>query len=97
MPNQDNSVTIASVPHGFQVDLGYQGTRRVYHTKAFAPCLFPDGRSNAVGGEYNRFARWHVINIIDEDGLLLLEILDYMRVVDYLMTDVYGGSETLQA
>src|SRR5665213_3101230 len=51
-------------------------------------CLRPHHRGNAVGDEDNARAGGHLIQFLDENGPGGPEHIDYVLVMDYLLTDI---------
>jgi hypothetical protein len=51
---------------------------------------------DAVGGEDDDAVVRHLIQLFDEDGARLLELVHHVAVVHHFVTDIDGGTELLQ-
>ena len=97
MADEDDRVAVAGELHGLAVDLGHQRAGRVDRAQRAPLGLRVDGRRHAVGGEdRHRALGDRVVELLDEDGAALAQLLDHVLVVDDLLAHVDRGAVELE-
>jgi hypothetical protein len=94
--DQDQRVAIPSKTNGFDVNLGYQRTRRVNNPKSPPLTGLTHLRSHAVSGVNDTFTLGDLIDAIHKDRTLGDQFFDHVAVVNDFLPDVDGRAEGLQ-
>ncbi len=108
LPHGTDHLRVAGVAdeHGFgalaagamdlHVHLGHQRTGGIEHLERAGLGHLAYRLGDAVGGEDDDAVVRHLIQLLDEDGARLLELVHHVAVVHHFMTDIDGGTELLQ-
>ena len=78
------------------MDLGHQRAGGVDGLELTVGGLAVDRRRDAVGGEHDRRADRHLVELLDEDRAALLEVRHHVLVVDDLLADVDGSAVQIE-
>lgn len=93
MSDEDDAVTFACVPDGFDMDFGDEGAGGIDRAQSSGAREFANFGRDSVGAvEENRPFR-DVAQVIDERDSLGRELIDHMLVVNDFMIDVDVGAE----
>ena len=88
VPDQQDVVVVRGEALGLVVDLGHQRAGRVDRLQAALGGLVVHHRGDAVGGEHDRLALGHLVELLDEDRAAGLEVRDHVLVVHDLLAHV---------
>ena len=94
--DQDDRVVLLGVLHGFEVHFGHQWARGVDGSKLTPAGVLAHGGRDSVGAIEQWSAFGNLVQIVDENGTLVLEPLDHVLVVHDLVVHVDGRSEEFE-
>ena len=96
MTDEHGFGALATGAMDFHMNLGHQRASRIEHLESAGLGHLAYRLGDAVGGEDDDAVVRHLIQLLDEDGARLLELVHHVAVVHHFMTDIDGGTELLQ-
>src|SRR5581483_1357156 len=93
VPDEHERIAFLREFNGLDVDLGDQRASRIDDAELTLLAGVANLGGDAMGAINDSFAGRNLVDIINEDGALLLELFDDKPVVDDLLADVNGCSE----
>lgn len=96
MADEHGLGALATGAMDLHVHLGHQRTGRIEHLEGAGLGHLAHRLGHAVGGEDDDAVVRHLVQLLDEDGARLLELVHHVAVVHHLVADIDGGSELLQ-
>jgi hypothetical protein len=95
MADQDQCTASAHILPALHMDLRDQRAGCVQHVEATRFCIPFDRLSNAMRAENGHGALRHLIELFDEAGAFMAQVVDHVPVVDDLVTNVHGRAVLL--
>ena len=91
--DHDELITFLVELGDFHVHLGHQRAGGVENLEATPFCLPLDGFAHAVGREHQSRTCGHIVELFDEDGAAILQVIDHIGVVHDLVPHIDGAAK----
>ncbi len=97
MADEDALLAVAAVLGHFDVHLGHQRAGGVEYLQATACSFLAHGLGDAMGAEDDDDVVRHLVELFDEDGATVAQVLDHELVVHHFVAHIDRRAEDFQA